>query len=84
MMRKFVVGGIAAGALAVSLAGVAGAAPNDDSTPGNLGDAPGTQVGTIVHDYVSPGTTTITDLARSSGYNSIGDSIKTFSPGQRR
>jgi len=43
MLKKLVVGAIAAGVLAVPLAGVAGADPDPDDnpgTPGNFGHAP--------------------------------------------
>ena len=47
MLKKLVVGAIAAGVLAVPLAGVAGADPSLDNpgTPGNFGEAVGADTG---------------------------------------
>jgi hypothetical protein len=86
VLKKLVVSGIAAGALAVSLAGAAGADPDPNTnpgTPGNFGEPPGQAVSAIVHIVATPGTTNITDLARRDGFRSIGQFNNNFAPGQQ-
>jgi hypothetical protein len=81
MFKKLVVGVIAAGALFVPLAGLAGAAPDpatNPGTPGNLGFVPGQGVKTIAQE---PGSTA--GFFRDSlGFHSPGDAINTAAPGQ--
>ena len=92
MLRKLVVGAIAAGVLAVPLAGVARADPSLDNpgTPGNFGEAVGAdagfppgqrvrQVARLPKDMRPPGTS-VNDIAHDEGFTSVGDAVNNFAP----
>jgi hypothetical protein len=85
MLKKLVVGAIAAGVLAVPLAGVAGADPDPDDnpgTPGNFGMPPGqrvSQVATAPKDMRPPGTS-VNDIAHLEGFANVGDAVNNFAP----
>ena len=85
MLKKLVVGAIAAGVLAVPLAGVAGADPNPDSTPGNFGRPPGQRVSEIATDKtLKPPGTSVNDIAHDEGFTSVGDAVNNFAPGHNK
>lgn len=88
MLKKLIVSAIAAGALAVPLAGAAGADPDpvtNKGTPGNVGAAPGQVVSSYTSTQPQKNTgNNITDIARSAGLNSIGDAINNFANGQQK
>ena len=87
MIRKLVVGAIAAGVLAVPLAGVAGADPDPDTNPGVPGNFPGgiapgqrvSEVATAPKDLRPPGTS-VNDIAHLEGFTSVGDAVNNFAP----
>jgi len=83
MLRKLVVGAIAAGVLAVPLAGVAGAdpSPNNPGTPGNFGIPPGQRVSEVATDKtLRPPGTSVNDIAHDEGFTSVGDAVNNFAP----
>jgi len=92
MLRKLVVGAIAAGVLAVPLAGVAGADPSPDNpgTPGNFGAVttpgsarpPGDRVSEIATNATNerPPGASLDDVATIEGFTSVGDAVKMFAP----
>lgn len=85
ILKKLVVGAIAAGVLAVPLAGVAAADPDPDTnpgTPGNFGIPPGqrvSQVATAPKDLRPPGTS-VNDIAHLEGFANVGDAVNDFAP----
>src|SRR6478672_10833753 len=86
MLKKLVVGAIAAGVLAVPLAGVAGADPSADNpgTPGNFPGniPPGQRVSSIATDKtLKPPGTSVSDIAHDEGFTSVGDAVNNFAPG---
>ena len=89
MLRKLVVGAIAAGVLAVPLAGVAGAdpSPNNPGTPGNFGIPPGQRVSEVATDKtLRPPGTSVNDIAQSEfdangeHFANVGDAVNDFAP----
>jgi len=90
MLKKLVVGAIAAGVLAVPLAGVAGADPSQDNpgTPGNLGafvvGAPAAiPPGQIIKQRAQlPGS--VKDVAIAEGFANPGDAVNNFAPGHNK
>ena len=85
MLKKLVVGAIAAGVLAVPLAGVAGADPADTpGTPGNFGRPPGQRVKEIAtaDKTLRPPGTSVDDIAAGELFTSVGDAVSRFAPGQ--
>lgn len=92
MLRKLVVGAIAAGVLAVPLAGVAGADPSPDNpgVPGNFGAAttpgsarpPGDRVSEIATNATNerPPGDSVNDVAHDEGFTSVGDAVNNFAP----
>ena len=90
MLKKLVVGAIAAGVLAVPLAGVAGADPSTDNpgTPGNLGafvvGAPAAiPPGQIIKQRAQlPGS--VKDVAIDEGFANPGDAVNNFAPGHNK
>ena len=87
MVKKLVVGAIAAGVLAVPLAGIAGADPDpvtNPGTPGNFpgGIAPGQRVSQVATDKaLRPPGTSVNDIAHLEGFTSVGDAVNNFAPG---
>jgi hypothetical protein len=94
MLKKLVVGAIAAGVLAVPLAGVAGAVPDPDTNPGVPGNFPGgiapgqrvRQVATAPKTVRPPGTS-VNDIAQSETspttglpFANVGDAVNDFAP----
>jgi hypothetical protein len=96
MLKKLVVGAIAAGVLAVPLAGVAGADPSPDNpgTPGNFGRAttpgsarpPGQRVSSLATNETNekPPGTSLSDIAHKEGFTSVGDAVNNFAPGHNK
>ena len=96
MLKKLVVGAIAAGVLAVPLAGVAGADPSPDNpgTPGNFGAAttpgsarpPGDRVSEIATNATGerPPGASVNDVAHGEGFTSVGDAVNMFAPGHNK
>ena len=88
MLKKLVVGAIAAGVLAVPLAGVAGADPDPDTNPGVPGNfpggiAPGQRVSQVATDKtLRPPGTSVNDIAHLEGFTSVGDAVNNFAPGR--
>jgi hypothetical protein len=90
MLKKLVVGAIAAGVLGVPLAGVAGADPSPDNrgTPGNIGafvvGAPAAiPAGQIVKQRAQlPGS--VKDVAIDEGFANPGDAVNNFAPGHNK
>jgi hypothetical protein len=82
MLKKFVVGAIAAGVLAVPLAGVAGADPSRDNpgTPGNIG---GNSPGSLIEPFAKmPGVSTsqaFSDLT-DGAFPTPGSAVKEVNP----
>jgi len=84
MLKKLVVGAIAAGVLAVPLAGVAAADPADTpGTPGNFGRPPGQRVSEIATNATNerPPGASVDDVATIEGFTSVGDAVSRFAPG---
>jgi hypothetical protein len=97
MLKKLVVGAIAAGVLAVPLAGVAGADPDlatnpgisdNPGTPGNFGRPAGQRVKELARlpkigepPDARPPGTSVDDIAPFEGFTSVGDAVKRFAPG---
>ena len=83
MLKKLVVGAIAAGVLAVPLAGVAGADPDPDTNPGVPGNfpggiAPGQRVSSLATD--KPPGTSLNDIAHGEQFSNVGDAVNNFAP----
>jgi hypothetical protein len=97
MLKKLVVGAIAAGVLAVPLAGVAGADPDPATNPGVPGNFPGgiapgqrvSQVATAPKTVRPPGTS-VNDIAQSESdangehFANVGDAVNDFAPGHNK
>jgi hypothetical protein len=95
MLKKLVVGAIAAGVLAVPLAGVAGAAPDPDTNPGvpgNFGIPPGQRVSQIATNATNerPPGASVNDVAQSEvdangdNFANVGDAVNDFAPGHNK
>ena len=92
MLKKLVVGAIAAGVLAMPLAGVAGAKPSPDNpgVPGNFGAVttpgsarpPGDRVSEIATNATNerPPGASVNDVAIKEGFANVGDAVNNFAP----
>lgn len=89
ILKELVVGAMAAGVLAVPLAGVAGADPSEDNpgVPGNFGEFVGAPAGIPPGQIIKqraqlPGS--VKDVAIAEGFANPGDAVNNFAPGHNK